>query len=74
MPGFGINTLCIKAIKSAYNARKGSKASRMRGMNGYLEVKKEASTYEVAQESERGAETTEECSVRKSRQVVVKRA
>ena len=46
----------------------------MRGMNGYLEVEKEASTYEVAQESERGVETAEECSVRKSRQVVVKRA
>ena len=31
VPGYEINTSCIKAIKSIYNARKGSKATRMRG-------------------------------------------
>ena len=36
----------------------------MRGMNEYLEVEREASEYEAAQESECGAETAEECSAR----------
>ena len=45
---FGINTSCIKAIKSMYNARRGPNASRIQEMNEYLEAKKEAGRYEVA--------------------------
>jgi len=40
MSGFGINTPCIKAIKSMYNARRCPNASRMRGMNECLEAKR----------------------------------
>jgi len=72
LPGFGINTSCIKAIKFMYNAIKGPITSQMRGMNEYLEAEKEAGRYEAAQESKRGAETTIECSARKSHQVATK--
>jgi len=73
VPGFRMNTLCIKAIKFVYNAQRGPNASQIRGMNEYLEAEKDASRYEVAQASEHGAETTEECSTRKSHQVTIKR-
>ena len=74
VPGYRMNTSCIKAIKSTYNAYKGSKTTRKKEMNEYLEAEKEADTYEVAQESERGVETTEERSAGKSRQAVAKQA
>ena len=45
----------------------------MQGMNEYLKAEKEAGRYEAAQESERGAEITEKCFARKSRQVAAKR-
>ena len=45
VPGFGINTSCIKAIKSMYNARRGPNASRIREMNEYLEAEKQAGRY-----------------------------
>ena len=51
VPDFRINTSYIKAIKSVYDARKGPKASLMRGMNEYLKAEKEASIYEAAEES-----------------------
>ena len=60
VPGFGINTSCIKAIKSMYNARRGPNASRIREMNEYLEAEKEVGKYKVAQESEHDTETTKE--------------
>ena len=53
---------------------KGSKTVRKKGMSEYLEAEKEAGIYETAQESERGVETTEEHSARKSHQAVAKRA
>jgi len=43
-------------------------------MSEYLDAEKKAGTYEAAQESERGVETAEEQSARKSRQAVAKRA
>ena len=58
VPSFGINTLCINAIKSMYNARRGPNASWIREVNEYLEAEKEAGRYEVAQELEHGIETT----------------
>ena len=57
VPCFRINTSRIKAIKSVYNARIGSKTSRMRGMNEYLEAKKEVGIYEAVQELEHDAKT-----------------
>ena len=57
MLDFRINTFCIKAIKSVYNAQRGPIASQVRGMNEYLEAEKEGGKYEAAQESERGVET-----------------
>ena len=69
MSGYGINTSCIKAIKSTY---KGSKVTHKKGMNECLEAEKEAGIYKVAQESERGVETVEKYFARKSCQVVVK--
>ena len=56
VPGYEINVSCIKAIKSTYEACKGSKTVRKKGMNEYLEAEKEAGTYAAA---ERVIETTE---------------
>ena len=41
VPGFGINTLCIRGIKSTYKTKLGSKGCRMRGMNEFQEAEKE---------------------------------
>ena len=38
---YEMNASCIKAIKSAYSAYRGSKIVRMKGMNEFLEVEKE---------------------------------
>jgi len=64
VPGYEMNTSCIKAIKSTYSACKGSKIARKKGMNERLEAEKEAGAYEVARHV---VETAEERSVRKSR-------
>ena len=64
-------TSYIKAIKSTYSACKGSKTARKKGMNENLEAEEEAGAYEVAGHF---VETVEERFVRKSRQVMVKRA
>jgi len=66
-----MNASCIKTIKSTYNACKGFKIFHKKGINEYLEAKKEVGTYE---EEERVVGTAEECSVRKSCQAVVKHA
>jgi len=66
-----MNASCIKAIKSTYNTCKRSKTVREKGMNEYLEAEKETSIYAV---TERVVEAAEERSVRKSRQVLAKRA
>ena len=50
VPGFGINTSCIKDIKSTYKAKVGSKGCRMRGMTEYQEVERE-----VKREARRGS-------------------
>ena len=42
VPGFGINTSCIKGIKSTYKAKVGSKGCQMRAMTEYQEAEKEA--------------------------------
>jgi len=41
IPSFGMNTSCIKSIKTSYKVKSGSK-SRMRGMSEYQEAEKEA--------------------------------
>ena len=41
VPGFGINTSCIKGIRSAYKAKEGSKGYQMRGMIEYQEAEKD---------------------------------
>jgi len=41
VPGFRINTLCIRSIKSTYKTKLGSKGCRMRGMSEYQEAEKE---------------------------------
>jgi len=64
----------MKAIKFTYNTCKGSKTTHKKGMVEYLEAEKEAGMYEAAQESEHGVKTAEECSTRKSRQAMAKRA
>ena len=81
VPAFGINTLCIKGIKSAYKAKEGSKGCRMRGMTKYQEAEKEAekearketSRTGAASRSESGEEVAEEQSTRRTRQAVPKR-
>ena len=47
VPGYGINTSCIKAIKSTYSACKGSKTTGKK-INEFLEAQLEASQEEVA--------------------------
>jgi len=64
VPGYGMNTSCLKAIKSAYSACKGFKTTRTKGMNKYLEAEKGANTYEASQESECCVKTTKERSIR----------
>ena len=49
VPGFEINTSCIKGIKFAYKAKEGSKSCQMRGMTKYREADKKADK-EVAEE------------------------
>jgi len=68
---YEMNASCIKAIKSTYNAYRGSKSIREKGMNEFLEAEKEACAYEAAGLI---VETIEEHSVRKSRQAMAKRA
>ena len=66
--GFGINTSCIKDIKSTYKAKVGSKGYRMRGMTEYQEAEKEserearreASKIRATLVSESGVGATEE--------------
>ena len=41
VPGYGMNTSCIKATKSTYNACKGSKTIHKKRMSEYLEAEKE---------------------------------
>ena len=72
--GLRVNVSRIKATKSTYSDCKGSKTTHKKVMNEYWEAKKEAGTYEAAQESECGIETAEERAVRKSHQAVAKRA
>jgi len=48
VPGYGINTSCIKAIKSTYSAYKGSKTTRKKRMNEFLEAELEVGQEEVA--------------------------
>jgi len=50
--GFGINTLCIKGIKSTYKTKVRSKGCRMREMTEYQEAEKEAKK-EARRESNR---------------------
>ena len=69
--GYEMNTSYIKAIKSAYNAHRGSKTVHKKGMNKYLEAEKEVGAYGV---TERVTGITEEHAARKSCQSVVKRA
>jgi len=64
-----MNASCIKTIKSAYSAHRGSKTVRKKGMNEYLEAEKEASVCEAV---ERVAGTTEKNLARKPHQAVVK--
>ena len=41
VPRFGINTLCIRGIKSTYKTKLGSKDCRMRGMDDFQAAEKE---------------------------------
>ena len=56
---YKINTSCIKAIKSIYNAHKGSKATYMREMNELFAAELEVSQLETADIFGRGKHTTE---------------
>jgi len=69
--GYKMNLSCIKAIKSTYSAYRGSKTTRKKGMNEYLEAEKEAGAHEATVSI---IETTEEHSARRSRQAVAKRS
>ena len=59
---FGINTSCIKGIKSTYKAKVGTKCCRMRGMTEYQEAKKK-----VKREARREASRTRAALVSESR-------
>ena len=49
-----MNSICIKQIKALYHAKKGSKNTRLKGMNEFLEAELEAGRAEAADISERG--------------------
>ena len=78
VPGFEINTSCIK---STYKAKVRSKSYRMRGMTEYQEDEKEverkamreASRTGAALVSESGAGAAEEHPIRRTRHVMPKR-
>jgi len=81
VPGFGINTSCIRGIKSMYKTKLGSKGCRMRGMDEFQvaekeergESKREVSlTGTAAAEPEPRIVTTKEQSTKKSRRDVAK--
>jgi len=72
VPGFGINTSCIRSIKASYKTKLGSKRS-IRGMSEYQEAgretereaKRETGRTEVALVLESGVGAAQEHSVRK---------
>jgi len=66
VPGFGLNTSCIKSIKSSYKAKSGSKGSCMQGMSKHIPTKREAGEQGVAAEPESGTRTAEERPTRKT--------
>ena len=82
VPGFGINTSCIKDIKSAYKAKEGSKGCWMRGMTEYQEVEKDAKKEARKETSKVGAAlvlefgegAAEEQRARRTRQAMPKRS
>ena len=41
VPGFGINTSCIRGIKSTYKTKLGSKGCQMQGMDEFQAEEKE---------------------------------
>ena len=71
--GFGINTACIKGIKSAYKAKERSKGCRMRGMTEYHEAEKDVEKEARKEASRTGAGVAEEQPSRRTRQAVSKR-
>ena len=83
VPGFGINTSCIRGIKSTYKTKLGSKGCQMRGMNEFQEAEKEeghesrrevSRTGTAAVEPEPQKLTAKEQPVKRSRRAVAKRS
>ena len=57
VPGFGINTSCIKGIKSTYKTKVGSKGCQIRGITEYQEAEKEARREASRAEAASGSES-----------------
>ena len=47
IPDYNINNTCIKRIKIMFQAKNGSKNTRLKGMNGFLQSELEADPTEV---------------------------
>jgi len=37
VPGYNINSICVKKIKAMFQAKKGSKSTRLKGMGEFLQ-------------------------------------
>ena len=74
MPGYEINTSHIKAIKSTYSARKGSKTTSLKGMNKFPEAELEAIQENAIDVSRQIEQTTEESHQQRSRGPIAKHA
>ena len=81
VPGFEINTSCIKGIKSTYKAKVGSKGCRMQGLTEYQETERKAER-EARRETSRtratlaldsGAGAAEEHPIQRTQHAVPKR-
>jgi len=59
VPSFGINTSCIKGIKSMYKAKVGSKGYWMQGMAEYQKAEKEAGRESGREASQTGMAASE---------------
>ena len=59
VPGFGMNTSCIKSMKASYKVKLGSK-SHMRGMGEYQEAEREAEREAMRETSRTGVASMSE--------------
>jgi len=73
VPGYNRNNTCIKKIKALYQAKKGSKNTRLKRMNEFLEAELEVGQAKTADISGYGEEIAEESRPKCSGGMIMKR-